>query len=94
MSWQSFISGSVSTWTKKGAASLGLGLISYVGFEAAKAQISGAISDLLTGIPSDAYQLFALAGFIDAIGVWLGALTAAVAFHSFGRLGVLGGSPV
>lgn len=91
MSWAAFIGGSVGVWTKKAVASLGMGVIAYVGFTAAKGMIDDGIQAMLSGIPADAYQIIALAGFIDALGVWLGALTAAATFHAFGKIGMLGG---
>lgn len=91
MSWAAFIGGSVGIWTKKAIASLGMGVIAFVGFTAARDIIDDGIQSMLSGIPADAYQIIALAGFIDALGVWLGALTAAATFHAFGKIGMLGG---
>lgn len=89
MSWQAFIAGSVGVWAKKALASVGVGMIVYTGFLVFKGQIDSAIQNMFSGLPADAYQLFALAGLVDVVGVWLGALSAAAAFLSFRRLGLL-----
>lgn len=89
MSWATFISAGIGPWVKKGASSLGLGLITYAGFQAIKDQLAQAVATMWGGIPSDIYSVIALAGFVDAVGVWMGAITTAVALLSFKRLGVL-----
>jgi hypothetical protein len=89
MSWAAFITAGIGGWVKKGAASLGLGLVSYVGFQAIKSQLDSAMTGMWTGMGADVYSVVALAGFVDAVGIWLGALTTAVSLLSFQRLGVL-----
>lgn len=90
MGWGAFlvaISGSVA---KRVLAALGIGMVTYVGFTAMKAQVDAAVDDMLTGMPSDIYQLIALGGFVDAMGIWLGALTTVIALMAFSKLAPLG----
>lgn len=89
MSWAAMIGAGVGAWVKKGAAALGFGLITYVGFQALKAQVDSAVASMWLGLHADVYQIVALAGFVDAVGVWLGALATAVSFLAMRRLGVL-----
>jgi hypothetical protein len=70
-------------------AALGFGIITYVGFQAVKDQVQDAITSALTGMPLAVYQILALGGFVDSIGIWLGALTAAVAAMAIKKLGLL-----
>lgn len=89
MSWSSFITGSVGVWTIKGASALGLGMITYAGFSYIKGQVATTITNALGSVGGGAYQIIALAGFVDAVGIWLGALTAAVTLLSYKRFGVM-----
>lgn len=91
MSWANFIGAGVGVWARKAAAGLGLGVITYVGFEALRGQIDSAVSSMFSGLAADAYQIIALAGFVDAVGIWLGALSAAVGIMAAGKIGLLGG---
>jgi hypothetical protein len=70
-------------------AALGFGIITYVGFQVVKDQVQDAITAALTGMPLAVYQILALGGFVDSIGIWLGALTAAVAAMAIKKLGLL-----
>jgi hypothetical protein len=89
MSWAHFIATGIGGWAKKGAAALGVGVITYAGWSAIKGQVATAITNALGAMGGDVYQLLALAGFVDAIGIWLGALTTAVSLLAIKRLGVL-----
>lgn len=89
MSWASFITGGIGVWTIKGATALGLGVVTYAGFSAIKSQVASAITNSLGALSGGAYQIVALAGFVDAVGIWLGALTAMVTLLSFKRYGVM-----
>lgn len=88
-SWATFVASGVAGWVKKGAAALGLGVVSYVGWQAINAQIQSAVTGALSGLTGDVYQVVALAGFVDAVGIWLGAATSAVSLLAIKRLGVL-----
>jgi hypothetical protein len=84
-----FLAGIAGPIVRRVLAALGFGLISYVGFQAIKDQVSAAITASLSGMPQAVYQVLALAGFVDAIGIWLGALTAAAAAMMIKKLGLL-----
>ncbi|NMG66810.1 DUF2523 domain-containing protein [Azoarcus indigens] len=89
MSWASFISAGVGAWAKKAAGSLGLGLVTYVGFTALKNQFAAAIQGSMGALSGDVYSVLALGGFVDAVGIWLGALTTVVSLLTIKRLGVI-----
>lgn len=89
MSWASFITGNIGAWTIKGGAAIGLGTVTYAGFTALKGQLDSAITGALGSLGGGAYQVVALAGFVDAVGIWLGAMTAAVTLLSFKRFGAM-----
>lgn len=91
MSWASMIAAGVGAWAKKGAVSLGLGFVTYAGFQALKDQLASYVTSAWGQIPGDVYSILALGGFVDAVGIWLGALTTVVALLSLKRMGVLQG---
>lgn len=87
--WATFVGSGIAGWVKKGAAALGVGAITYTGFALLKNQVSTAVAGSLGGLAGSVYQVVALAGFVDAVGIWLGALGVVVTLLSFKRLGVL-----
>lgn len=87
--WGAFFSAIAGPIAKKVLAALGMGMITFAGFQAIKGQIDSAVSTMWAGMPASVYQVVALAGFVDAVGVWLGALTTAVTLLTIKRLGVL-----
>lgn len=89
MSWAGFISAGVGGWVRQGAASLGIGLVSYAGFTAIKVQVATAMSSALGGLPADVLAVLGLAGFGTAVGIWLGAMTTVASMMAFKRLGVM-----
>jgi len=89
MTWGSFIASGVGAWAKKAAVSLGFGIVTYAGFQGIKDQLSGAVGAMWGGMSGDVYAVVALSGFVDAVGVWMGAITAAVSLLSLKRLGMV-----
>lgn len=89
MSWASVLTGHMGVWAIKGSTAIGLGTVTYAGFTALKSQLDSAITGALGSLGGGAYQVVALAGFVDAVGIWLGALTAAVTLLSFKRFGAM-----
>lgn len=89
MSWAAFIGAGVGAWVKKALTAIGVGVISYVGWAAVKDQLSAAIQDALSGLAANVYAVMALAGFVDAIGIWLAAMTTAVTLLTINKLGLL-----
>lgn len=86
MGWGVFLLGLVGTLAKKVLVSLGFGVIVFTGVQALKSSMEAAIDAALGGMASDVYQLVALAGGIDIIGIWLGAITTAMAFTTLKKL--------
>lgn len=74
---------------KKILIALGFGLISFVGFGTIKAGLGTAITGYLGAMSGALYGLLGLIGFVDAVGIWLGAFTAVVAVLSAKRLALL-----
>lgn len=88
-SWAALFGAGVGLWAKKVLVTLGIGIISYAGFSALAGQIKSAVEGAWGGLPTAVYQILALAGIVNAMGVWFGAFTAAVALMSFKKLGLL-----
>lgn len=89
LGWAAFLASSVGPLAKRVLAALGLGFVVWAGADALKAQVGAAVASAWSGVGADVYQVLALAGIVDAMGVWLGALTAIVALLAFKQLGVL-----
>lgn len=89
MTWAAFVGAGVAVWAKKVLVSLGVGVVSYAGLSALKAQIDTLIQTQVAGIPADAYSIFAMAGLIDAVNIWLSAFAIIVAMTVVKRFGIL-----
>lgn len=87
--WAPFLLTVAVPIVKKVLAAIGIGVITYVGFDALKDTLDDAINNALTGIPQDAYNVIALAGFVDAIGIWLSAITMVLTILVIKRFGFL-----
>lgn len=74
---------------KKILIALGFGLISFVGLSTVKATIDTTITSYLNAMSLPIYQLLGLIGFIDAIGVWLGAFSTVVGVMSAKKFGLI-----
>lgn len=70
---------------KRILVALGIGLMTYAGFASVQGQIQSAIDFALGSAPMAVYQIIALGGMVDAVGIWLGALSAAVVLLSLKR---------
>lgn len=68
---------------------VGFSFVTYTGFQTLKSVVASAINVHLGAIPNSIYQVLALAGFVDSIGIWLGAFTVVVAFLSVKKLAFL-----
>lgn len=89
MSWAAWVAGSVGVWAKKVLGALGIGLVSYVGFDALSQQVSAAVQGALSGLAADIYQILALGGMMTVVNIWLAAITAVVTLMAVQRFGVL-----
>lgn len=61
-------------------AQLGIGIVSYVGVEAAVNQLISLARTSWSGLPSLALQFMAIGGFNTALGIIAGGVTARLAF--------------
>lgn len=67
--------------------SLGFGFLTLGGsLWYIKSQLDSQIDQYLGDMWPDVYQIAALAGFVDAIGIWLGAITTVLTFLALKRL--------
>lgn len=87
--WAAWLVAASASMARRMATSLGLGLVSYGGFLVIKGQIDAAVQSNLASIHASIYQVVALAGFVDAIGIWLGALTTMLTLLAVKRIGVV-----
>jgi len=89
--WAALFTSLAGPLVKKALTALGMGVVTFVAFNSVKALVDSYVSSGLSGLPSSVYQIVALMGLVDAVGVWLGALTAAATFAAVGRISVLQG---
>lgn len=68
---------------------VGFSFVTYTGFQTLKSAVASAINAHLGAIPNNIYQVLSMAGFVDAIGIWLGAFTVVVAFLTVKKLAFL-----
>jgi cell division protein FtsX len=66
--------------------SIGFGIVVIVGWQSIKDTIETLIDNNLTMVHPDVLAIISKMGFIDAIGIWLGALTALVTLYGMKRL--------
>lgn len=84
-----FLLAIVGSLAKRVLVALGFGFISFVGFQVIKDQLGALISSSLGSMPSAVYQILALGGVVDALGIWLGAITTVISFIAFKKLAAL-----
>lgn len=87
--WALFMAGIAGSLAKRVLFALGIGAVTFTGFSVMQGNIGYLIDTQMGVLPGDVYKILALAGFVDAFGIWLGALTTAGFILSFGRLGFL-----
>lgn len=66
-------------------AQLGVGIVSYVGVEAAVSQLISLARTSWAGLPSNVLQFMAIGGFNTALGIIAGGVTARLALLLFKR---------
>lgn len=76
-------------WAIKLLKGLGFGFVVMAGVYTIYDQLITTIQQNLGGIPGDVYKVMALAGFVDAVGIWLGALVTVAGILSFKRIGLI-----
>ena len=77
---------------RRGAAALGLGLVSYVGVSAALNVLLDLVKAQWSSIGPDIATFLAMGGVNTAVSIIAGAMVARVALMSFKRLGALTGA--
>jgi len=84
-----FLAAFAAVSTQKILVSLGFGLIVFTGFQTLKYQFEAAIDASIGGMSADIYGIISLAGFVDVIGIWLGAWTVVGTMAITKRIGIL-----
>jgi len=82
-----FLAAAVWPLAKKVLASLGIGFLTYEGLTLVGAQVQSAVLSSWGAVGGATIQILSLAGFTDAVGIMLSAITAKVALVAIGRLG-------
>lgn len=82
-----FLSASIVPLVKKVLIALGVGIISYAALNGVYAQVQSAVTSSWGQLGTVTLQLLSLAGFPDALGITLGALSARVALVAVERFG-------
>lgn len=72
---------------------LGVGLISYGGLALLATQVRDQVLTNLSGLTGDAYQVVAMSGAFEAVGIMLGALAARAALMAVERFGRIATTP-
>lgn len=72
---------------------LGVGLISYGGLALLATQVRDQVLTNLSGVTGDAYQVVAMSGAFEAVGIMLGALAARAALMAVERFGRIATTP-
>ena len=68
---------------------MGFGLLVFTGWQSIKDDVSNIFQSMFAGLPADVYAIVAMAGFVDAVGIWLSALTIIVGVYSFKKFLVM-----
>ena len=88
--WGAFLSAIAAPIVKKVLAILGFGVVTWTGLQALRDQLQSTIQGLFSGLPDPVYQVLALAGMVDMVGIWLGAITTVIGIASLKQLAMLG----
>lgn len=89
MAWAALFGAIAGPIAKRVLAALGFGIITYGGYQAMYSGLENILDTMLSALSPALYQILALAGLVDVIGIWLGALATVVAISAFGTLGRL-----
>jgi len=82
MNLAAFLVGLVGPLMARWIASMGLSLVVLTGLTAAVSQFKSQILSNVSGLPLATLQLGGLMGLWEALGIWLGAVTFVVTWHS------------
>lgn len=88
-SWGSFLAGAVGPLARRALVHLGIGVVSYTAVRAVVEQLGDAVRGSMGGLTGAAYALCAMGGVIDAVSIWLAAVSVAVGVAFVSRLGMM-----
>lgn len=89
MDWFTWMSEGVGAWAKKVLAALGIGWLSFEGFQAALDGVINSVSGNWAGLAGDVGQFLALTGIGEAFGIMLGGISGMIVLLAFKRLGAV-----
>lgn len=89
MDWFSWMSDGVGTWAKKVLSALGIGWLSFEGFQLTLDGVINSITGSWAGLAGDVGKFLALTGIGEAIGIMLGGISGMIVFLAFKRLGAM-----
>lgn len=91
MPFAAFLMGLIGPLARQLLVSLGIGLVTFVGMDAAVGGALSAAKSSLSGLPAAVTSVMALAGFFTAFSVLAGAMVARVSLMTLKRFGKVTG---
>lgn len=89
MDWFTWMADGVGTWSKKVLTALGIGWLSFEGFQTALNGVINSVSGSWGGLATDVGRFLALSGIGEGIGIMLGGISGMIVFLAFKRLGAI-----
>ena len=89
MQFFAFLLAAIVPLAKKLLFGLGIGIMIYTGLQPMKDQLQQLVNEQLGQMGQNVYAIAAMAGFIDAIGVWLAAITTVMSMVTMRKMGLL-----
>jgi cell division protein FtsX len=65
---------------------LGIGFVTYTGFDSALTVVKNSIQSNLNSLPADIYNVVLLSGVLEGMGIVLSAIAARLAYSSFSHI--------
>lgn len=90
MTWAGFLLSLAGPLAKRALASLGLGVITYVGVASAVDAALSAAAGAFAGAGAELTAILAIAGVFDSLSISIGGVVSGIAFMALKRFGVLG----
>lgn len=89
MPYFAFLAAAIVPLAKKLLLGIGIGMIIYSGLEPIKAELNVMVQQQFDSMGQNVYAICALAGFVDAAGIWLGAISSVMSMMAYRRIGML-----
>jgi hypothetical protein len=89
MAWAAFLAAIAGSLAKRVLAAIGIGVLTFAGFTALKTQFDSLITGYLGSMIGSVYQILALGGIVDSIGIWAGAVTTVISVTALKKLAMV-----